>query len=340
MAFNYPYGVITPIPDTEPDAIPSLWNTRYEEIDANFKRISDYTGAAVCETSGDDASKRVDVEFFVLNEFSSVKVIFAETNSAKTPTLNVSSTGEMPILSDGKAVSALVAGRVYEFFYYGGAWIASGSGVGAGTDESGSLVIEGSFTASSATFNGSVTAASLSATNGTFSEGITAQTASFAGNVSAETPVDGNHLTTKDYVDEGDEFGKGVYDAFCAFHRQEGLGFMAYRIDLICDQGTRYDPATEFYDSGNRPIDFTGYTAHLQVRRTAASDVVIDELSSEGDDPRIEFDANKVTLHWPQEVTTAIKAGRYVYDLEVTSEGGNTYRLQEGAFVIRAEVTR
>lgn len=31
-----PHTVITPIPDTQPDAIPSLWNTRYLEIDDNF----------------------------------------------------------------------------------------------------------------------------------------------------------------------------------------------------------------------------------------------------------------------------------------------------------------
>jgi len=31
-----PHQTITPIPNNEPDAIPSLWNTRYQEIDDNF----------------------------------------------------------------------------------------------------------------------------------------------------------------------------------------------------------------------------------------------------------------------------------------------------------------
>jgi hypothetical protein len=35
---NYP---ITPIPDTAPSATPSLWNTRYTEIDENFDAIDD-----------------------------------------------------------------------------------------------------------------------------------------------------------------------------------------------------------------------------------------------------------------------------------------------------------
>lgn len=34
-----PFSPITVIPDTEPDAIPSLWNTRYEQIDQNFNAV-------------------------------------------------------------------------------------------------------------------------------------------------------------------------------------------------------------------------------------------------------------------------------------------------------------
>ena len=35
---NHP---ITPIPNNEPEAIPSLWNTRYEEIDENFTALDE-----------------------------------------------------------------------------------------------------------------------------------------------------------------------------------------------------------------------------------------------------------------------------------------------------------
>ena len=34
-----PHSSITPIPNNEPDAVPSLWNTRYQEIDENFSNI-------------------------------------------------------------------------------------------------------------------------------------------------------------------------------------------------------------------------------------------------------------------------------------------------------------
>jgi hypothetical protein len=34
-----PHNSITPIPNNEPDAVPALWNTRYEEIDENFASL-------------------------------------------------------------------------------------------------------------------------------------------------------------------------------------------------------------------------------------------------------------------------------------------------------------
>lgn len=40
-----PHIPITPIPDTEPEAVPSLWNTRYVEIDENFASLDGRTTA-------------------------------------------------------------------------------------------------------------------------------------------------------------------------------------------------------------------------------------------------------------------------------------------------------
>ena len=40
-----PYSSITKIPDTEPDAIPELWNKTYREIDENFNHLKSETDA-------------------------------------------------------------------------------------------------------------------------------------------------------------------------------------------------------------------------------------------------------------------------------------------------------
>lgn len=46
-----PYSQITPIPNNEPEAVPSLWNTRYVEIDANFANLDGRTTALESEVT-------------------------------------------------------------------------------------------------------------------------------------------------------------------------------------------------------------------------------------------------------------------------------------------------
>jgi hypothetical protein len=52
-----PNPTITPIPNNEPEAVPSLWNTRYAEIDANFANLDTRTTAAEGEISGARAGR-------------------------------------------------------------------------------------------------------------------------------------------------------------------------------------------------------------------------------------------------------------------------------------------
>lgn len=47
-----PVNNITQIPNNEPDAVPSLWNTRYEEIDKNFAYLEAGRAAAASELAG------------------------------------------------------------------------------------------------------------------------------------------------------------------------------------------------------------------------------------------------------------------------------------------------
>ena len=57
MAYTLPHTAITKIPDTEPDAVPELWNDTYAEIDANFARIVGFNPVGKCLTAGDVAEK-------------------------------------------------------------------------------------------------------------------------------------------------------------------------------------------------------------------------------------------------------------------------------------------
>ncbi|MFZ1365556.1 MAG: hypothetical protein WAS90_11770 [Brachymonas denitrificans] len=52
-----PHNTITPIPNNEPDAVPSLWNVRYQEIDENFDNLDNRTEAVESEIHAARAGK-------------------------------------------------------------------------------------------------------------------------------------------------------------------------------------------------------------------------------------------------------------------------------------------
>lgn len=124
MAYTLPHTAITKIPDTEPDAVPELWNDTYAEIDANFARIVGFNPVGKCLTAGDVAEKTVDCENFTLAENSVVTIRFEHTNSASRPSLNVNGTGARAIKYRGSSIKAsmLAANRVYQFVYDGTEW--------------------------------------------------------------------------------------------------------------------------------------------------------------------------------------------------------------------------
>ena len=74
---------------------------------------------AICSTAGATATKTVTIEGFELTTGASVCIKFANTNSAKSPKLNVSSTGAKNILCK----SLLKSGDINEFIYDGTNWV-------------------------------------------------------------------------------------------------------------------------------------------------------------------------------------------------------------------------
>lgn len=173
MAYTLPHTAITKIPDTEPDAVPELWNDTYAEIDSNFARIVGFNPVGKCLTAGDVAEKTVDCENFTLAENSVFTVRFEHTNSASRPSLNVNGTGARAIKYRGSSIKAstLAANRVYQFVYDGTEWDLIGD-LDTGDQ-------------------------CLPLTGGTLSGALTVQ-----GTVTAQDPTQAQHLTTRKYVDD------------------------------------------------------------------------------------------------------------------------------------------
>lgn len=109
---------------------------------------------------------------------------------------------------------------------------------------------------------------------------------------------------------------------------------MAQVQNLYIDQGTTFSLSIIVSDQNGDPKDLTDYTAAAQMRRSYYTNTAID-FTADVSLP----DDGEVTISLTAEETTAIKAGRYVYDIEISSES-ETIRVLEGIIVINPEVTK
>lgn len=90
----------------------------------SFDGGGDLSRYALCSTAGATVAKTVTVSNFLLKVGAVVVVKFANTNTAASPTLNVSGTGAKGIFFGGAAIGAgaVIAGRTYTLVYDGVGW--------------------------------------------------------------------------------------------------------------------------------------------------------------------------------------------------------------------------
>jgi hypothetical protein len=109
---------------------------------------------------------------------------------------------------------------------------------------------------------------------------------------------------------------------------------MATIQNLYIDQGTTYSLSLLVDDQNGDSKDLTDYTVAAQMRKSYYSTTAINfgaEISSPLD--------GEITISLTATNSSAIKAGRYVYDIEITGES-ETLRVLEGIVVINPEVTK
>lgn len=113
---------------------------------------------------------------------------------------------------------------------------------------------------------------------------------------------------------------------------------MASVYDIELDQGSDAVIPFELYDASDNPLDLSGYTARMQIRPSVGSATISDELTTENG--RLVIKGGTITATWPNAVTTAMRHGDSVYDIEIVSATGEVTRILEGAFILHQEVTR
>lgn len=79
-----PHHPITPIPNNEPEAVPSLWNTRYEEIDENFAHLDGRTEALETEV-GDARAGRPSLGQAITDIMTSLGILSGTVSGLASP---------------------------------------------------------------------------------------------------------------------------------------------------------------------------------------------------------------------------------------------------------------
>lgn len=110
---------------------------------------------------------------------------------------------------------------------------------------------------------------------------------------------------------------------------------MAIYANLTVDQGSEFEASVDVIDGDGNAVDLSTFTYHGQIRKTYNSLTAVDF--------DIELDINQIytlNISLSAAITNAMKAGRYVYDVEVVSPAGTVTRVIEGQVEITPSVTR
>lgn len=110
---------------------------------------------------------------------------------------------------------------------------------------------------------------------------------------------------------------------------------MAQTYNLFLDQGTTFTANIRVLDSTGSALDLTNYTAHSQFRRSIASNTATSFVATipTGTD-------GNVMLQLAANVSSNVKYGRYLYDVEIISPSNVITRAAQGILDISPEVTR
>lgn len=111
--------------------------------------------------------------------------------------------------------------------------------------------------------------------------------------------------------------------------------------DIKIYQGQAFKLHLVWKDGAEVPIDVTGYTARMQIRRSVRSSEVLFELSSAaGEGITLGTVNGVIDLRISAEDSSAFTFRSGVYDLELTPPDGEVVRLIQGGVTVSPEVTR
>lgn len=111
---------------------------------------------------------------------------------------------------------------------------------------------------------------------------------------------------------------------------------MASIANLYVDQGSTYSNIITVASTSGSALDLSGYTIASQMRKSYGSSTYYTFTASV-------YDAatGKVRLQLTSTQTSAIPAGRYLYDIEITNTSTSAKtRILEGIVIVTPEITQ
>lgn len=110
---------------------------------------------------------------------------------------------------------------------------------------------------------------------------------------------------------------------------------MATIANLYVDQGSNYSNIITVTGSNGQALNLSGYTVASQMRKSYQSSTAHAFTASV-------YDAatGKIRLQLSPTQSEAITAGRWLYDVEITSSSGTKTRVAEGIVTINPQITQ
>jgi hypothetical protein len=115
---------------------------------------------------------------------------------------------------------------------------------------------------------------------------------------------------------------------------------MAETYKLEIEQRSTFTQTVEYLDSQNQPVDLTGYSAAMQIRRTVESaDALLSLTDDSGGGLIITPLLGKIEINIDAADTSSLPAGSFVYDLIISSASVSD-RILQGRCIVSPAVTR
>jgi hypothetical protein len=110
---------------------------------------------------------------------------------------------------------------------------------------------------------------------------------------------------------------------------------MATVSNLFVDAGANYSNIITVAASNGQALDLTGYTVASQMRKSYQSSTAYNFTASV-----YNAATGKVRLQLSDTQSSAIPAGRWLYDVEITSPSGTKTRVVEGIVTVSPQITQ